>query len=113
MALHTERLSYKQISSRLADLGTPIHYKMIGKLINEEGKKQIGWAKPARRLPPQNLPTVRTKDTIKKVKRAVLKTHPDSHRKLSHKLGCSLGAVSNIIHRDLGLNARKKKKTIT
>ncbi|GAV04942.1 hypothetical protein RvY_15142 [Ramazzottius varieornatus] len=77
-ALHTERLSYKEISKRLTSLGTPIHYKTIGRLIREEGKKQIGWTKPEKQLPPQNLPSVRSKDTIKKVKKAILKKSPDS-----------------------------------
>ncbi|GAV02885.1 hypothetical protein RvY_13392 [Ramazzottius varieornatus] len=88
-------------------LENPIHYKTIGKLIREEETKEVGWAKHARRLPPPNLSLVRTKYNIRKVKKAVLK----KNRTLSaRKLRCSLDTVSKIIHQDLGLDVRKKKK---
>ena len=49
-------------------------------------------------------------DNVKKVTKAVLKQNPDSFRKLSRKLKVSLGSVSNIIHENLGLVVRKKKR---
>ncbi|GAV05134.1 hypothetical protein RvY_15310 [Ramazzottius varieornatus] len=110
VALHGQRLSYKQISEQLLSLGTHIHYKTIGRLIRKEGTDGIGWAKSAKRLPPQNLPSVRTKNTIRKVERAILKKRPDSQRQLARKLGCSRSTVAKIINQDLGLDARKKKK---
>ncbi|GAV06359.1 hypothetical protein RvY_16368 [Ramazzottius varieornatus] len=82
----------------------------MGKLIKKEGQKQIGWARPEKKLPPQNLPTVRTRNNIRKVKKAVLKKNPDSRRKLARKLGCSYYTVGQIIRQDLGLVARKKTK---
>ncbi|GAV00504.1 hypothetical protein RvY_11343 [Ramazzottius varieornatus] len=53
---------------------------------------------------------MRSKDNIRRVENSVLKKNPDSQRKLARKLGCSQRTVGRIIHEDLGLNARKKKK---
>ena len=110
VALRAQHFSYPKIVESLSAQGIVLSYWAVKKCCTEESEKQKGWTKPAKRLAPQNLPSARTKDIIKKVKKAVLKQNPESSRKISRKLQVSYGTVSNIIHGNLGLVVRKKKR---
>ena len=110
VALRAQHFSYPKIVESLSAQEIVLSYWAVNKYCTEESEKQKGWTKPAKRLAPQNLPSARTKDIIKKVKKAVLKQNPESSRKISRKLQVSYGTVSNIIHGNLGLVVRKKKR---
>ena len=113
VALRAQHLSYPKIVESLSDQGFKLSYSTVEKYCKEEEKKKAGWIKPRKRISAQNLPSVRTKAVINKVKHAVLKRNLDSIRRLSRKLKVSHTTVNKIIHKDLGLEVRKKKKVHT
>ena len=108
--LRAQHFSYPKILECLASQGVKLSYSSVKRLCTEEKKTQAGWTKPAKRLAPQNLPSVRTKQNIAKVKNAVLKKNPEAFRKLSRKLEMSVRSVGRIIHENLGLEVRKEQR---
>ncbi|GAV01008.1 hypothetical protein RvY_11786 [Ramazzottius varieornatus] len=51
-----------------------------------------------------------TQDNVNKVKKAVVKKNPDSLQKIAKKLQVSIRSVGRMIHQNLGLEVRKKRK---
>ena len=106
VALRAQHLTYPEIVESLSVQGIKLSKSTVKKYCTEEEKKKKGWIKLARRISQQNLPSVRTKAVIRKVKKVILKQNPDSIRRLSRKLKISHTTLSKIIHKDLGLVVR-------
>ncbi|OWA53144.1 hypothetical protein BV898_17579 [Hypsibius exemplaris] len=72
--------------------------------------EQQGIEKPARRLGPQCLPSVRSKENIQKVEKLVNLPDPYTHSSISKQLGLSEKTVRRIIKHDLDGKVRSKSK---
>lgn len=110
IALRAQHFSYPKILESLSAQGIQPSYSTVERLCTEEEKRRDGWTKPEKRLAPQNLPSVRSKENINKVKKALLKRNPEALRKVSCKPAVSLSTIGRIVHENLGLKVRKKQR---
>ncbi|GAV04160.1 hypothetical protein RvY_14478-2 [Ramazzottius varieornatus] len=110
IALRDQGFTYPKISESLASQGFSLSRRTVLKICQEKEKERNGWTNLAKRLPPQNLPSACTQDNVNKVKKAVVKKNPDSLQKIAKKLQVSIRSVGRMIHQNLGLEVRKKRK---
>ena len=111
LALHQNGVSRRKISSTLSSTNTPACTSVVSRVIKEFQLERSGHIKPEKKLPAQNMRTVRTPAMIQKVKNLVHRPDPYSQRQISQQLGISARTVRRIIRQDLAGVLRHKRKT--
>lgn len=110
LALHDLKWSSRMIVRHFKVKKVPISQTAVINIINNRGKiresRQLGEQYKFQRTRP-----VRTKKLVKLVATESERENPPTQAKMASKFGCALSTISNIIHKDLGKQTRRKSKT--
>ena len=103
--------SYASIIRQLEKSGIIINIKAVTRISFEYEQRENGATPMEKTIRPQNLPKVRSPGNITKVATSLKRKDPPTQRQLATQLGCSVSTISKIIHENLDLSVRKKRKT--
>ena len=100
----------KEIIDGLLTRGITISRRTISNIKNQIGKQRQALAEN-REIPAiVRAPKVRTKQTIAKIKKMVVKEDPESYRNIQKRYPMSLKTINRVIHEDLNLGKRTKSR---
>ncbi|OQV19178.1 hypothetical protein BV898_06815 [Hypsibius exemplaris] len=105
LALHGIGLTSRKIVEALKKQNYSVSKSTVTSVVRDLRNAEAGIVKPPRRIPPQNLPSVRTKDLIGKVKKEIRKSGQLTKRQIAKKYEVSVNTICRIIKHDLS-NAR-------
>src|SRR5215469_1208757 len=107
--LSKNHYSYKMIIEALKREGHKVSKCGISRVLNSIGRRRVA-AMNAEKFGVFRERKVRTRNTIKAVEKLVNCENPSTYRVIQKKMPCSLRTINRIIHEDLALKTRRKKK---
>jgi transposase len=111
LAHHQHGLSCRKIISVLTDFKPTPSRATVARVIREYQLERQGIVKGPKSLGPQNLPSKRTKELVRKIDKATDKANPPTQKQLAQRYEVSASTIRRILNEDIGAKLRKKCRT--